>query len=315
MFALQASFDAGFVYVPSDGAMNRSATRDGATGTATVSTPPFDTPHVLIVDDDAVALELFRRFFSADGFDVSTAASGRAGLSLAAHGNIDVVVLDLCLPDMSGLAVLADLRHAGSGAPVVTISGFATLEEAAAAMKLGAIDVLSKPIDADELVAFTRSLVARAPATRGRDRAAPMAAPLEDASESPQDISPTNGSATTRDEQLFASAQLVIRSHVGDPELDLATVAKALGVSRWRLSRAFSTCSADFRSCVRAARMQWAGRRLRDGLARSVKEVAIDVGYRYASDFTRHFKAYWRMTPKALRERYQRDQRRTRSDE
>ncbi len=253
-------------------------------------------PHVLIVDDDVVALELFRRFFQADGFDVSIAASGRAGLSVAAHENIDVVVLDLCLPDMSGLAVLADLRQAGTDAPVVTISAFATLEEAAAAMKLGAMDVLSKPIDADDLVAFARSLVARAPATREPDRATGTPVP------------------PTRDEQLFASAQLVIRSHVSDPNLDLATVATALGVSRWRLSRAFSTCSADFRSCVRAARMQCAGLRLRDVPARSVKEVAIDVGYRYASDFTRHFKAYWRTTPKALRERYQRDQRPTRSE-
>ena len=182
-------------------------------------------------------------------------------------------------------------------------------------MKLGATDVLSKPIDADDLVAFARSLVSHAPATGGPDRAALIAAPLEDASDSQQSFSPSNSSATTRDEQLFASAQLIIRSHVGDPELDLATVARALGVSRWRLSRAFSTCSVDFRSCVRAARMQCAGLRLRDVPARSVKEVAIDVGYRYASDFTRHFKAHWRTTPKALRERYQRDQRPTRSEE
>jgi len=123
-------------------------------------------PHVLIIDDDVVVLEVLGRFFRADGFDVSIAASGRAGLSLAAQGNIDVLVLDLCLPDMSGLAVLADLRQAGFGLPVVTISGLATLEETAAAMKLGALDVLSKPLDAAN--GRHRSVTRRARADNGR---------------------------------------------------------------------------------------------------------------------------------------------------
>ena len=255
-------------------------------------------PHVLIIDDDVAMLELLAWFFKADGFEVSAAASGRAGLSLAARGNIDMLVLDLRLPDMSGLAVLADLRQTGFGLPVVTVSGLARLEEAAAAMKLGAVDVLSKPVDADYLVAFARSLVTR---QQQADPTNTAPAPPEGESEDRRSSAPATTSGRTRDEQLFASAQLVIDARAGDPDLDLATVAKALGVSRWRLSRAFSTCGADFRSCVRATRMKRAGQRLQDGPANSVKEVAIDVGYRHASDFTRHFKAYWKITPKALR--------------
>jgi AraC family transcriptional regulator len=83
-------------------------------------------------------------------------------------------------------------------------------------------------------------------------------------------------------------------------DLNLGEVASALGVSRCRLSRAFSGCGNDFRSCVRQARMLDAG----DRLSRSdsiVKTVAFDVGYRHHSDFTRHFRAHWGMTPTAFR--------------
>lgn len=105
------------------------------------------------------------------------------------------------------------------------------------------------------------------------------------------------------DDDLFASAQCVISAHLARTDLDLAMVATLLDVSRWRLSRAFSSCEADFRSSVRRARMLQAGRRLREREAASIKEVAIDVGYRHHSDFTRHFRAHWGMTPTAFRER------------
>lgn len=259
-------------------------------------------PRVLLIDDDVVGLDLFGRFFTADGFDVSVAATGRDGLSLAVERNIDVLVLDLCLPDMSGLAVLAELRQAGLGLPVVVVSGFGTLEEAAAAMKLGAADVLSKPLDAVDLVAMARSLVAPAPAG-GRPARSMAPAPASATHDDEFETSPGTNEATggTRDECLFASARNVIDGHAGDPDLDLTMVASVLGVSRWRLSRAFSACNADFHSCVRDARMRLAGGRFRDEETGSVKEVAIDSGYRHASDFTRHFKAHWGVTPTAFR--------------
>ena len=104
------------------------------------------------------------------------------------------------------------------------------------------------------------------------------------------------------DHTLMLLAQAVINQHFGRGDLNLALVAAQLGVSRWRLSRAFSGCRARFRSCVRRARMLEAGRRLRDGFTLSVKEIAIDVGYRHPSDFTKHFKAHWGVTPTAFRE-------------
>lgn len=281
--------------------MDRPHGRIGA-GNQAAPGAPAGMPHVLIIDDDSVGLDLLGRFFTADGFHVSLAATGRDGLSFATQRNIDLLVLDLYLPDMSGVAVLAELRQAGRGLPVVVVSGFGTLEEAAAAMKLGAIDVLSKPLDAEDLVAIARSLVVRAPAVERSIRpTAPPAPSAPDGDRCETWTEANKTAALTPDERLFASARDVIDAHVSDADLDLATVATALGVSRWRLSRTFSACNADFRSCVRDARITRAGRRFREHGAGSVKEVAIDSGYRNVSDFIRHFKAHWGMTPGAFR--------------
>ncbi len=275
--------------------MNRASVRPFGTRQPSASDcRPRKLPHVLMIDDDVVALDVFGRFFAADGFDVSLAATGRAGLSRAADGGVDVLVLDLYLPDMSGLAVLAELRQAGRAVPAVVVSGLGTLEEAAAAMKLGASDVLSKPLDGDDLVAVVRSLVR--PVVVGED-------PTEPGAEDPA----LTANSVARDEILFAKAQVAIDAHLARPDLNLGAVASMLDVSRWRLSRVLSACGSDFRTAVRRARMQAAESRLRRPDAASVKEVAFDTGYRHHSDFTRHFKAFWGITPSAFREQHQRD--------
>jgi AraC-like DNA-binding protein len=101
---------------------------------------------------------------------------------------------------------------------------------------------------------------------------------------------------------LFGLAQSVIAERLDHDRLDLVAVATQLGVSSWRLSRAFSACGEDFRSCVRRARMLEAARLLRENGC-SIKVVAFDVGYRHQSDFTKHFRAYWVTTPTEFRGR------------
>lgn len=102
------------------------------------------------------------------------------------------------------------------------------------------------------------------------------------------------------DRVLFDLAQAIIKSQFAQRALDLTYVAQLLHVSRWRLSRAFSRTGVDFRSCVRHVRMLEAARRLYENVA--VKEVSIDVGYRHPTDFTKHFKESWGVTPTAFRD-------------
>ena len=246
---------------------------------------------VAIIDDDVGTLEILPRFFRLEGFDSATASSGAEGLCLLRSQPFDVLILDLYLPDMSGLALLEEARRVKNHLPVVMVSGFGTVEEAATAMKLGAADFLSKPIDADKLVGIVRSM-ASASSTR----------PLADgaAGPAPDDVR----SDRLSDDDLYRLAQAAIDDSRGRADLDLGAVAALLGVSKWRLSRTFSACGSDFRACLRHARMLYAGSRLRVARAASVKEVAFDVGYRHHSDFTRHFREHWGMTPREFRDQH-----------
>ncbi len=151
------------------------------------TTAPLTALSVLIVDDSAPTVDTFVRYFTIEGFDAAGVISGNAALAMARERTFDAVVLDLCLQDRHGVAVLDDLRTAGLRAPVVMISGFGTAEEVAAAMKLGAGEFLSKPVDLDDLVRIVRRLVEssraageslRPPDVRPRDPLADLRAVL-----------------------------------------------------------------------------------------------------------------------------------------
>lgn len=120
---------------------------------------PLPAPSVMIVDDNATTLDTFARYFRLEGIETTVVTSGRLAVEKARQYLFDALVLDLYLQDMNGVAVLADLRAAGFHSPVVMISGFGTAEEVAAAMKLGAADFLSKPVNCEDLVRMVRALI------------------------------------------------------------------------------------------------------------------------------------------------------------
>lgn len=115
---------------------------------------------VLLIDDDEGTLLTWRLMLAHEGFDVELASSGTDGLARARRAAHDVIVLDLRLPDMDGLTVLAALREQAGDTPILIVTGFATHDSTARAFRLGAADVLEKPIG-DELVATVRDLAVR----------------------------------------------------------------------------------------------------------------------------------------------------------
>ncbi|MEZ4389394.1 MAG: sigma-54 dependent transcriptional regulator [Candidatus Krumholzibacteriia bacterium] len=114
---------------------------------------PAEAPHILIVDDQ----EAIRRFLAATlearGYRVSSAANGAAGLDLAGSDPPDFTLLDLRLPDQSGLEVLRRLRERQPGARVVILTSYGRSEVAGEALELGALDFISKPVDLERLLA------------------------------------------------------------------------------------------------------------------------------------------------------------------
>jgi two-component system, OmpR family, KDP operon response regulator KdpE len=116
---------------------------------------------VLVVDDEAPIRRAMRANLEARGYVVDLAESGEQALQLAARHHPDVVLLDLGLPTMDGLAVIDGLRG-WSQVPIVVLSARGNERDKVAALDAGADDYVSKPFGMDELLARLRAAVRRA---------------------------------------------------------------------------------------------------------------------------------------------------------
>jgi DNA-binding NtrC family response regulator len=131
-------------------------------------------PTLLIVDDEPNILLAFRRAFGDGSVDVITAATAAEGLEIARERRPDAVVLDVRLPDRTGLELLRELQAVDARCPVVFITGQGTTDTAIEAMKLGAFDYLLKPLELSHLRAvlnraFAISRLMRVPAVVAAD--------------------------------------------------------------------------------------------------------------------------------------------------
>ncbi len=111
------------------------------------------TLSVLIIDDDDVIRETLVEYFEALGYTARGAATAAEGRRLAAEHAVDVVLLDLRLPDADGVETLDALRENDPDVGILILSGYADVRVAVAAMHHGAVDVLEKPVDLDLLAA------------------------------------------------------------------------------------------------------------------------------------------------------------------
>ena len=126
---------------------------------------------VLVVEDDPALQRALAINLRARRWEVSTAATGREALELAASGHHDVVVLDLGLPDMDGTEVLAGLRG-WTRVPVIVLSARGDSHDKVGALDAGADDYVTKPFGMDELLARLRAALRRAaPSESGTDDA------------------------------------------------------------------------------------------------------------------------------------------------
>ena len=121
----------------------------------------INQPRVLWIDDEVHSRDDDVRSLELEGLVADCVETGREGLRLAQQRAFDAILLDLRLRDESGLDVLEQFVDAGVTAPIVILTGFADVDTAVAAMKLGAADYRMKPLDAEEIAALLRTLIAR----------------------------------------------------------------------------------------------------------------------------------------------------------
>jgi two-component system, OmpR family, KDP operon response regulator KdpE len=120
---------------------------------------------VLVVDDEPQLLRVLRVHLQARGYEVDAAADGRGALELAAQSLPDVVVLDLGLPDVSGVEVIAGLRG-WTQVPIIILSVHDQEADKITALDAGADDYVTKPFSMAELLARVRAASRRVPATK-----------------------------------------------------------------------------------------------------------------------------------------------------
>jgi two-component system response regulator MprA len=122
---------------------------------------------VLVVDDDASLRRMLDRTLSAEGFDVETAADGGGALVAVERSVPEVIVLDVGLPGMDGMAVCRRLRAKGVSTPIIMLTARDAVPDRVAGLESGADDYLVKPFATEELVARVRALTRRGHAEAG----------------------------------------------------------------------------------------------------------------------------------------------------
>lgn len=115
--------------------------------------PQESTPreHILVIDDEANIRSTLAEFMGMSGFEVDTAPDGSTGMELLGSKPFDLVLLDLRMPGMDGIAVTEWIRETHPEVPVIVMTGHATIESSIKALRLGAYDYIQKPFTLDEI--------------------------------------------------------------------------------------------------------------------------------------------------------------------
>ncbi len=117
--------------------------------------------NVLVVDDEAVLAEMVSMALRYEGWNIATASDGSAAIAAARTQRPDVVVLDVMLPDMSGLDVLHKLREEHPQLPVLLLTAKDAVEDRIAGLTAGGDDYVTKPFSIEEVVLRLRALLRR----------------------------------------------------------------------------------------------------------------------------------------------------------
>ena len=114
---------------------------------------------ILVVDDETAQRDILGGFLRKQGYEVREAASGTAALALLNAEAVDLLLTDVKMPGMSGLDLLREARALNSELPVVVLTAYGSIADAVAAMRDGAVDYLTKPVDLDAVLHRVRKVL------------------------------------------------------------------------------------------------------------------------------------------------------------
>src|SRR3954471_1352136 len=106
---------------------------------------------ILVVDDELVVRDSLGKWFTSEGYTARPASGAREALEIIQQAAFDIALIDIKMPGMDGMELQARLREADPDLTVVIMTGYASVDTAVQALKLGAFDYITKPVDPDEL--------------------------------------------------------------------------------------------------------------------------------------------------------------------
>ncbi|ODS33540.1 MAG: response regulator [Candidatus Scalindua rubra] len=113
-------------------------------------------PIILVVDDEKIMHELFRKILKKEKYAVLTAGNGKKALKMAESKKLDLVILDMKMPDMNGIEILRRIKKIDENIEVIMLTGFGTMKTAKIAMGMGAYDYITKPFDNNDIMALIK---------------------------------------------------------------------------------------------------------------------------------------------------------------
>ncbi|MBQ1198500.1 MAG: sigma-54-dependent Fis family transcriptional regulator, partial [Spirochaetaceae bacterium] len=112
--------------------------------------------NILIIDDEKNIREGLSASLEMEGYNTVLAENGKQGLELFAKGDIDLVITDLRMPEVTGEQVMQKILSENPGVPVIVLTGHGSIDSAVDAMRLGAYDFLTKPLNLDRLTLIVK---------------------------------------------------------------------------------------------------------------------------------------------------------------
>jgi excisionase family DNA binding protein len=136
-----------------DSQRTRGGSRSPTAATAVAARPASDRPRILVVDDESSIRDLLSKTLTMDGdYDVDSASDGRSALERFHSHPYDLLIVDLKMPGMDGLAVIREAKRIAPALPVIVVTGYSTETAAIQAANLGVAGYLTKPFRITEVL-------------------------------------------------------------------------------------------------------------------------------------------------------------------
>jgi two-component system response regulator HydG len=108
-------------------------------------------PKILVVDDEASHRKMIEAVLSDEGYEIKQADDGQAAIDAVEKSFFDLILMDIRMAEVSGLEALKQIKEISPGIPIIIMTAYASVDSAVDALKSGAYDYLTKPLDIDEL--------------------------------------------------------------------------------------------------------------------------------------------------------------------